>query len=156
MAKAAGRAGGEPRVSAGAAAIEHELVTLARVLEAAQRKRAYPLERAEFIILRQLAEAGPQSVGTLARTLLLDDSTMTRQVAALEEKKLVARRPDPSDRRAGRVAATAAGQKAMAEMRDLRAARIAGYVADWTEAERQTLAGLLARLNATLIESLSR
>jgi hypothetical protein len=43
----------------------------------------------------------------------------------------------------------------MAEMRDLRAARISGYVATWTEAERRTLARLLARLNATLIESLS-
>jgi DNA-binding MarR family transcriptional regulator len=137
------------------AAIEHELVTLARVLEAAQRKRAYPLERAEFIILRRLVEAGPQNVGALARALLLDGSTMTRQVAVLEEKGLVERRPDPADRRAGLVAATPAGESAMAEMRDLRAGRISDYVATWTEAERRTLARLLARLNATLIESLS-
>jgi DNA-binding MarR family transcriptional regulator len=155
MAKAAREKDGKPRVSAGTAAIEHELATLARVLEAAQRKRAYPLERAEFIILRRLAEAGPQNVGALARALLLDDSTMTRQVAALEEKKLVARRPDPADRRAGLIAVTPAGEKAMEEMRGLRAARIGGYVAKWTEAERRTLARLLARLNATLIESLS-
>lgn len=139
----------------GVAAIEHELVTLARVLEAAKRKRAYPLERAEFIILRRLAEVGPQNVGALARALLLDDSTMTRQVASLEEKKLAERRPDPADRRAGLIAVTPAGERAMREMRDLRAARISGYVAGWTEAERRTLGNLLARLNATLIEELS-
>jgi DNA-binding MarR family transcriptional regulator len=155
MANTARETGGKPGVSPGTAAIEHELATLARVLEAAQRKRAYPLERAEFIILRRLAEAGPQNVGALARALLLDDSTMTRQVAALEEKKLVARRRDPADRRAGLVAVTPAGKKAMREMRDLRAARIGGYVAGWSEAERRTLGDLLARLNARLIESLS-
>jgi DNA-binding MarR family transcriptional regulator len=161
MAKAARKAGtaafvgGAARASPGVAAIEHELATLARVLEAAQRKRAYPLERAEFIILRRLVEAGPQNVGALARALLLDGSTMTRQVAVLEEKGLVERRPDPADRRAGLVAARPAGERAMAGMRDLRAARISSYVAGWTEAERRTLGRLLARLNATLTEELS-
>ena len=124
-------------------------------VEAVQRRRAYPLERAEFIILRQLAEAGPQSVGALARALLLDDSTMTRQVAALEQKGLAERRPDPTDRRAGLIAVTPPGEKAMREMRILRAARISRYVAGWTDAERRMLGTLLARLNATLIEELS-
>lgn len=156
--KAGGRAApgrGAEKVPPGVAAIEHELMTLARVLEAAQRKRRYPLERAEFIILRRLSEAGPQNVGGLARALLLDDSTMTRQVASLMDKGLAERRADPADRRAGLIAVTPAGEKAMAEMRDLRAARIAGYVAGWTEAERRMLADLLARLNTTLIGELS-
>jgi DNA-binding MarR family transcriptional regulator len=148
-------AGRAAALSPDIAAIEHELVTLARVLEAVQRRRAYPLERAEFIILRQLAEAGPQSVGALARALLLDDSTMTRQVAALEQKGLAERRPDPTDRRAGLIAVTPPGEKAMREMRILRAARISRYVAGWTDAERRMLGTLLARLNATLIEELS-
>ena len=138
-----------------AATVERELTFLARTLEALQRKRAYPLERSEFLILRTLAEDGRQGVGRLAKRLLLDDSTMTRQVAALEQKGLVARATDPTDRRVGLIAATEAGAAAMNEMLATRLARVESYLADWRPAERQTFGRLLARLNAALAESLN-
>jgi DNA-binding MarR family transcriptional regulator len=100
------KAGGEAQADAQAAAVEYELMFLNRALEALQRKRSYPLERAEFLILRTLSEGGAATVGGLAKALLLDDSTMTRQVAALEGKGLVKRTPNPADRRAGMLAAT--------------------------------------------------
>ncbi len=52
--------GGSP-----AAAVERELMFLARTLEAVQRKRAYPLERSEFIILRTLAEDGAAAMNEM-------------------------------------------------------------------------------------------
>ena len=137
------------------ATVERELMFLARTLEAVQRKRAYPLERSEFIILRALAEDGAQGVGRLAKRLLLDNSTMTRQIAALEQKGLVTRAADPSDRRVGLIAATEAGAAAMNEMLAMRLARVETYLADWRPAERQVFGRLLARLNTALAESLN-
>ena len=47
------------------------------------------LDRAAYVILRHLADAGPQNVSALAARLNLDGSTVTRQVSAH-----AARRPD--------------------------------------------------------------
>lgn len=73
-----GEGRGEAQADAQGAAVEYELMFLNRALEALQRKRSYPLERAEFLILRTLSEGGAATVGGLAKALLLDDSTMTR------------------------------------------------------------------------------
>jgi DNA-binding MarR family transcriptional regulator len=136
------------------AQIERELTYLNRALEALQRKRTYPLERAEFIILRTLAENGSLSVGGLARLLLLDDSTATRQVAALEEKGLVAKVPNPTDRRAGTISLTGEGATAMRDMLALRQTRVARYVGDWEPGEQRAFGQLLERFNARLVEAL--
>lgn len=137
------------------AVIERELMMLARVLEAVQRKRSYPLERAEYIILRRLVEEGPQGVGHLARQLLLDDSTMTRQLTALREKGLVERTPDPSDGRACIVTASADGAERVRKMLAMRMTRTEKYVADWRPSERAMFGRLLGRFNAALIASLA-
>ena len=147
-------AGGEARAERDAADIERELLLLGRTLEALQRKRRYPLERAEFLILRTLAEGGAATVGGLARVLLLDDSTMTRQIATMAKKGLVSRRANPADRRAGLIAATAEGAALMEDMLALRRARVGRYLADWQPEERETFGRLLGRLNAKLADAL--
>lgn len=136
------------------AAVERELMFLGRALEALQRKRRYPLERAEFLILRTLAEGGSATVGGLARVLLLDDSTMTRQIAGLEGKGLIKRTPNPADRRAGLITATAEGEGLMRDMLSLRRARVGRYIADWQPDEQTAFGHLLGRLNARLVEAL--
>ena len=136
------------------AAVERELMFLGRALEALQRKRRYPLERAQFIILRTLSEGGPATVGGLAKILLLDDSTMTRQVAALADKELVERTPIPGDRRAGLIAATPRGEALMRDMLALRRERVGRYISGWQPAERETFGRLLGRLNAELVAAL--
>jgi DNA-binding MarR family transcriptional regulator len=137
-------------VKAAAVTVERELMLLIRALEALQRKRGYPLERAEFLILRTLSEGGSATVGGLARTLYLDDSTMTRQVAALEAKGLVTRAADPVDRRAGLIAATLRGESMMRETLAVRLERVAGYLRRWPAADRSAFGRLLGRLNAAL------
>ncbi len=146
-----GQAHGDPDV----ALVERELMFLNRALEALQRKRHYPLERAEFLILRTLSEGGAMTVGGLARVLLLDDSTMTRQVATLAKKGFVQRTRDPGDRRTGLIAATAAGAGLMRDMLALRHARVERYIAEWRPAERKAFGRLLGRFNARLVEALS-
>ncbi len=148
------KAGEKDRQETDAAAVERELMFLNRTLEALQRKRRYPLERAEFLILRTLGEGGAVTVGGLARVLLLDDSTMTRQIAALVRKGLVARTPNPADRRAGLIAATAKGARLMRDMLALRRERVARYIGDWRPEERESFGRLLGRFNARLVETL--
>jgi DNA-binding MarR family transcriptional regulator len=139
----------------GAAGIERELLFLGRALEALQRKRRYPLDRSGFLILRTLSENGPATVGKLARALLLDNSTMTRQIAALEANRLIARSAQPGDRRSGTVTATAAGEAMMREMLAARLKRVGRYVSGWTVAEQRAFATLLGRFNAAIAGALA-
>ena len=101
--------------------IETEVALLMRFGEAT--RRATPVEphrsldRAAYVILRYLDEAGPQNVSALAARLNLDGSTVTRQVGAMEREGLIAREPDPSDGRGTLVSATAAGLRRMSIVR---------------------------------------
>ena len=78
--------------------LERELNRLARVLEATQRAFNYPLDRSQYALLRLLEAQGPMPTVALADSLLLDDSTVTRQIAAMEAADLVTRRANPNAR----------------------------------------------------------
>lgn len=134
--------------------IEREVGELARVLEAMQRRRNYPLDRAQYLLLRVLEARGPTPTTALADLLLLDDSTVTRQIATMEDAELVAREPNPNDRRSSLIHATRHGLTVMRKMRRMRLERIDRLVADWTGTERESLAALLTKLNGTLKRSL--
>ncbi|NVO15965.1 MAG: MarR family transcriptional regulator [Rhodoplanes sp.] len=127
---------------------------MARSMEAINRKRAYPLERAHYLLLLRLAD-GPRSIGSLATGLALDDSTVTRQVAAMEKAGLVKRHTNPADRRSALIEPTPEGSARAQGMRNLRLARIAALFASWEEADRAALANLLARVNRQLAETLA-
>ena len=134
--------------------IEQELGQLARVLEAMQRKRNYPIERAQYLLLRLLEADGPTSTTALASVLLLDDSTVTRQLAAMEAADLIGRKPNPNDRRSSLIHATKHGLSVVRKMRRMRLERIGRLVDDWTASERGKLATLLTKLNGSLKRSL--
>lgn len=134
--------------------LEHEFAVLARVLEATQRKRRYPLERAHYLLLLQLRD-GARTVSDLAAQLALDDSTVTRQVAAMERRGLVRKLANPADRRSALVESTETGARQVATMRAVRLQRIAALFAKWTEADRMVLADMLGRVNADLTASLA-
>jgi DNA-binding MarR family transcriptional regulator len=138
------------------AVLERELAFLVRALEAIQRKRNYPLERAQYLLLGLLEQNGPQSVAALAERLLLDDSTVTRQVAAMEQQTLVDRVPNPGDGRSTLIRATRHGIRTAAQMRDMRTGRIALLFDDWVEPDRAALASQLAKLNVSLRKALSQ
>lgn len=135
--------------------IEREIGQFARVLEAMQRRRNYPLDRAQYLLLRVLETRGPTSTSALADLLLLDDSTVTRQIATMEEANLVARQPNPNDKRSSLIHATKHGLGVARKMRNMRLTRIAHLVGNWTDNERDMLAHLLEKLNGALKRSLS-
>jgi DNA-binding MarR family transcriptional regulator len=81
-----------------------------------------------------------------------DASTLSRRVAALADRNLLARTPDPRDGRAHRVALTEHGRAVLHAERRRRAALVTDALADWDETDRAHLTRLLIRLSASLGE----
>ncbi|HEX7743859.1 MAG TPA: MarR family transcriptional regulator [Micromonosporaceae bacterium] len=135
--------------------IETQIASLMRLGEATQRGSASAgehraLDRAAYVLLRRLAEAGPQNVSALAAHLNLDGSTVTRQVSAMQRDGLVNREPDPMDGRGTVVSATGLGLQRVATVQAARTRLYGQILTQWSEADRKTLAALLERLNDAL------
>ncbi|MEV1316545.1 MarR family transcriptional regulator [Micromonospora arborensis] len=135
--------------------IETEVALLMRFGEATRRATGTAehrvLDRAAYVILRHLADAGPQNVSALAARLNLDGSTVTRQVSALQRDGLITRTPDPSDGRGTVISPTPAGLQRMAAVQAARTRLYGDMLADWSAEDRATLAALLGRLNQALV-----
>jgi DNA-binding MarR family transcriptional regulator len=91
---------------------------LARHLDLARRQAfaAQGLESWEFDVLSALRRSGEPyqlSPGQLLRETLVTSGTMTNRVDRMTSRGLVARRPDPNDRRGVQVRLTAAGRQAV-------------------------------------------
>ena len=82
----------------------------------------------------------------LARELNVNKSSVTRQLAALEEKGYVRREPDPEDRRSMLVYPTDKANALKERMRHVLRDWSAYLTADFTEEERETLSLLMARV----------
>jgi DNA-binding MarR family transcriptional regulator len=97
-------------------------------------------------IVHMVHEHGPLRLTALAEIAMLDASTVSRHVSALEAAGHLARTGDPDDRRASRIAVTAGGE---ALLRDALAARgrvLDEALAGWPPQDRATLTALLKRL----------
>ena len=107
--------------------IETELAALTRTLEGMSRRSAIyrDLDRAGYLLARTLAARGPSSINGLAERLGLDATTVTRQVATMENAGFVRRRRDPHDARVSRIELSALGKRRMEGVRTGREERIA-------------------------------
>lgn len=129
--------------------VETHVAMLIRLGEATRRGSGRPhraLDRAAYVILRLLEEAGPQNVSAVAHRLNLDGSTVTRQVGAMHRDGLVDRQPDPADGRGTVISATALGLSQVDAVAKARRELYAEILRDWSGAERETLARSLERL----------
>jgi DNA-binding MarR family transcriptional regulator len=99
----------------------------------------------EFGVLTLLEAEGPTSQQRLADRIGVDRTTMVALIDALEEKQLVNRHKDPSNRRAYVLEVTAAGHKRLRHA--LKAVELA---------EQEALAPLSAVESATLTRALQR
>lgn len=123
------------------------LMTLGRRLR--QRLPGDVLDFSAVPVLKILRE-GPGRLSTLADVLELDASTVSRHVRQLEDRGLVERADDPDDRRASRVALSAAGADALEAHLARRHGLLAEVLADWDPADREALRALMARLHDDL------
>lgn len=101
----------------------------------------------QFRVLRTLDKADePLRLSELAARLGIVPRSATSVVDDLEAAGLVARRPDPHDRRATLVDLTPDGRQILATLRQNRRDIMAGQLARLSPAEQRTLARLLQRL----------
>ena len=82
----------------------------------------------------------------LAGFLVLDASQIVALVDELEARKLVARTPDPADRRSNVISATKAGAELFARAREVTRQAEAASLAALDAAEREQLTALLRRV----------
>jgi DNA-binding MarR family transcriptional regulator len=104
------------------------------------------LSRTAASVLNWLDREGPRRVTDLAAHQAVAQPTMTALIGRLEGRGLVARRPDPDDARATRIAITPAGRDALHTRRQRRADHVAQRLDALTEAERAALAAALPAL----------
>lgn len=131
-----------------AAALKQQLWDLVYAYDAAfdRAARNAGLTGAQACLLTCLSQ-GACTMGDLATELLCDASNVTQLVGRLEDRGLVAREPDPDDRRARRVSITAAGRRqrsAIEQVFTFPEERIGRL----TEPEQRRLRELLAKVAA--------
>ena len=84
------------------------------------------LRTTQFSILAKLKRRGPLTINVLARELVMDRTTLGRNILPLEREGLIEIVPDPADRRSKVVRLTEAG-----------AARLREARAGWTQAQKK-------------------
>ncbi|HEU0114416.1 MAG TPA: MarR family transcriptional regulator [Thermomicrobiales bacterium] len=101
--------------------------------------------------LQLMADAdGPALTTRLARALLVTPPTMTRTIDALVERGLVARHPDPANRRQIGLVLTAAGRAALARYEQVLHDRLRDLLAHLDEAAKERLLAATGDLAAML------
>ncbi|QXE34748.1 MarR family transcriptional regulator [Streptomyces sp. GMY02] len=132
-------------------ALERELAVFlrrARANSGEMARAVHPdLEPAAYGLLVRLEETGGQRATELAAYFGVGKATMSRQLRALEELRLVTREPDPADGRAWLIRITDEGRARFRRVRDARRAMYVQKLADWDRAEIAELARLLNHLN---------
>lgn len=97
-------------------------------------------------VLGVLARHGTMRLSELARQLRIAPRSTTEVVDALEDRGLIERQPDPSDRRATLVVLTGTGAEVAGELQQARSVEAEAYFQLLTDAERQQLTRILRKL----------
>ena len=135
-------------------AVERQTAILMRHFELLHRRTDIhdKLDRAEYLLLRTLDEAGAMNINALAALLGLDPSTAGRQVSALQRAGLIERTPDPADRRCSVITPTEEGLDRMRHVRQRRTQATAELLGDWSDEDLRTLDVVMGRYNRAVAE----
>lgn len=105
----------------------------------------HDLSITQFGLLAQVERLDGIGIGELAEKLIMDPTTLTRNLRPLQQRKLLVLAPDPSDRRSRTLHLTEAGRAALAEARPA-----------WARAQRQIDQAFGASDTAHLRDTLDR
>jgi len=111
-------------------------------IERAKRKG----DAARLVALQAVAVAGRIRPSDIAAETAVHQSTVTRQIQALERVGFVRIDADPDDRRSCWVTLTDAGRTEVERLTEIGLSRFALFVADWDVDEVRTLGRLLEKL----------
>jgi DNA-binding MarR family transcriptional regulator len=128
--------------------VDRLFMAVAQLSRRLRREAPTALSHGAIVALGTVYREGPLRLGDLAVADGVRAPTMSRIVDGLVEEGFVERVPDPADRRACLVRATAAGE---AQLRDARSARseiLAARVANLPEELRDQLFGAIPALEA--------
>jgi DNA-binding MarR family transcriptional regulator len=114
-----------------------------RAMEAYERSGLHPYHHA---VLAVLDEGSRETQGAIADALGYDRGQLVGLLDELEDRGLVERRRDPSDRRRHIVRLTPAGKRALAKLRELARSLEDDFLASLDEEERAQLHALVLRL----------
>lgn len=137
----------DPTLERDAADLYEALQDLIRVYQFRDRDRicCHDLSVTQCYALEAVVRLGPMTLNALAGALYIDKSTMSRVVATLQRKKLLARVPHPEDRRALELRATPRGKQLHARIS-----------AEIQESEKRLLADFPPDVRRSMIELISR
>lgn len=102
----------------------------------------------EFAVLHHLDAQGPIAQRDLALALRIQPSNLVALLDHLEERQLLAREPDPVDRRRHRVELTVAGRRAVKRGREATRRAEGELLGPLSPEERREFRTLLVRLTA--------
>ena len=108
------------------------------------------LDRALFPLLSRIGVTGPIGAVELAALVGRDHSTVSRQLAKLEDLGLLERSPSPADGRVSLLKPSAAGRRMLAAFAKTRRKLLEELLRDWDTQERAQLLRLLASFSASI------
>lgn len=133
------------------------IVALAELMSTMQRSRLLHHHGAPLGgLLIHLAKFGAMRPSDLAHSMHVDQSTVSRHLARLEADGLVQRMPDPQDRRAHLIAATAAGLDQARASMEARVREFEQLIHAWPAADRADFARLLGRFTTDFASSIDQ
>ncbi|MGV9253563.1 MarR family winged helix-turn-helix transcriptional regulator [Streptomyces sp. NPDC003697] len=128
--------------------IQREMTVFARRARASAGRMHPELSLVSYTLLGHLEERGGCRATDLAAHYVLDKSTVSRQVAALERAALIERRQDPEDHRVSVLHLTDTGRRILGQVTDSRRAAFRERLAGWPEEDLERFAAYLTRYNA--------
>ncbi|MFF8291587.1 MarR family winged helix-turn-helix transcriptional regulator [Streptomyces sp. NPDC016309] len=129
--------------------IQRELTAFARRARATAARLHPELSLVSYTLLAHIDDQQGCRATDLAAHYLLDKSTVSRQVAALEKLGFVERRPDPDDHRVQVLHPTEAGTRVLSSSQASRRAAYQERLADWPTEDLDRFAAYLLRYNRT-------
>jgi MarR family transcriptional regulator, lower aerobic nicotinate degradation pathway regulator len=106
------------------------------------------LRSPEYAVLHHLDAQGPIAQRDLALALRIQPSNLVALLDQLQERELLARSPDPLDRRRHRVELTAPGRRAVKRAREATRRAESDLLGPLSASERREFRALLVRLTA--------
>lgn len=110
------------------------------------------LDRALFPLLVRVERRGPLGIGELAQLCGRDYTTVSRQIAKLENLGLVARQVNARDARVKEAVVTSQGRLMTAALDEAREAIFGALLGQWEREDVATLARLMRRLADDALE----
>ncbi|WP_354641459.1 MarR family winged helix-turn-helix transcriptional regulator [Kitasatospora camelliae] len=125
--------------------IQRELTAFARRARHKAARIHPDLSLVTYSMLDLVKERGSCRGADLASHFMLDKSTVSRQVGALERLGLLRREADPEDQRGQLLRLTDAGEQLLAEAYERRRQSFAGRFEGWSDEDLDRFAGYLER-----------